>query len=69
MRKAFLTAVAAMALVVPVSPASAIVVNTPAIGRYGCGVGSATITVAEPGNPTVTVDGISVDVNHCLPPI
>lgn len=69
MRKVALAAVAAAMAVAPAAPAWAIVIVTEPIGRWGCGVGSATITVAEPGEPTVTVDGVAVDVNHCLPPI
>lgn len=69
MRKVALAVAAAAMAVAPAAPAWAIVIETPPIGRVGCGVGSATITVIEPGNPTVTVDDVSVDVNHCLPPI
>ena len=68
MRKFALIAGAAAVVALPAAPASAIVYNTPPIGRYGCGVESARITVAEPGNPTVTVDNVAVDVNFCLPP-
>lgn len=69
MRKIALVVGAVSALVVPAGSAFATEIHTPAVGRWGCGVESATIGVAEPGEPTVTVEGVAVDVNHCLPPV
>jgi hypothetical protein len=69
MRKLALAIGAVAAIVVPAAPASAVEIVTEPIGRWGCGVESTTIRVAEPGQPTVTIDPIVIDVNHCLPPV
>lgn len=68
MRKLALVAGAVAVLALPAVPAAAVEIVVPPIGRDGCGVESTTIYVAEPGQPTVHVEDIIVDVYHCLPP-
>jgi hypothetical protein len=41
-------------------------IPVPAVGRGDCGVQSGTITVLEPGGPTLAIDGAEVDVSGCI---
>ena len=67
-RRVTIAAATVAALFVLSGSAFADEIHTPAVGRTSCGVESGTITVLNPGGPTVAIDGTRVDITGCIPP-